>query len=180
MVKKQNSNVWLVYLIALIAIVALILGAVAVYKANMTGQGIFDFWKKQEVSVTTDMGLLGNGEDISQLESYEVMFKDGEMVYETINGEMNIVKPFTRSYSEVSEETGELEEVVLQFISDDIGGGNYKCKKKCRGAGCHPQAGSKCDPDGEGGCTADTWICTGGSNCADKKVCKKDTFWDFK
>ena len=43
MVKKQNNNAWIVYLIALIAIVALILGAVAVYKANMTGNNIWSW-----------------------------------------------------------------------------------------------------------------------------------------
>ena len=48
MVKKQN-NVWLIYLIALIAIVALILAAIAFNKANMTGQGIFN-WQKQSQS----------------------------------------------------------------------------------------------------------------------------------
>ena len=44
MVKKQNNNAWIVYVIALIAIVALILGAVAVYKANMTGNIFWDKW----------------------------------------------------------------------------------------------------------------------------------------
>jgi len=43
MVKKQNNNVWIVYVIALIAIVALILSAVAISKASVTGQGIFNF-----------------------------------------------------------------------------------------------------------------------------------------
>ena len=54
MVKKQNSNVWLVYLIALIAIVALILGAVAVYKANMTGNAFWDLFRAKEKTVCGD------------------------------------------------------------------------------------------------------------------------------
>jgi len=54
MVKKQNSNVWLVYLIALIAIVALILGAVAISKANMTGNAFWDFLRAKEKPVCGD------------------------------------------------------------------------------------------------------------------------------
>jgi len=50
MVKKQN-NVWIVYVIALIAIVALILSAVAIHKANMTGNAFWDFLKVKEKPV---------------------------------------------------------------------------------------------------------------------------------
>jgi len=62
MVKKQNSNAWLIYLIALVAIAALVLGAIAVNKANMTGQGFLDFLKaKKNVEVTPD-GSVGGGQ----------------------------------------------------------------------------------------------------------------------
>ena len=44
MVKKQNNNVWIVYVLALIAIVALVLGAVALNRANMTGNIFWDKW----------------------------------------------------------------------------------------------------------------------------------------
>ena len=43
---KKNNNAWIVYVVALIAIVALILAAVAINKANMTGQGIFEWLEK--------------------------------------------------------------------------------------------------------------------------------------
>ena len=44
MVRKQNNNAWIVYVIALIAIAALILGAIALNRANMTGNIFWDKW----------------------------------------------------------------------------------------------------------------------------------------
>ena len=57
MVKKQNNNTWIVYVIAIVAIVALILAIVALNKANMTGQGIFEWFKVQkEVNIELSQG----------------------------------------------------------------------------------------------------------------------------
>ena len=56
----MKNKGWIVYVIALIAIVALILGAIAVNKANMSGNAFLDlFRKKPKVVETTDYGLLG-------------------------------------------------------------------------------------------------------------------------
>ena len=87
---KNNNNAWIIYVIALVAIAALILAAVALSRANMTGQGIFDFLKKQENVGTVDgnYGLLGNtfitnGGDIEMLKGYEVKYdENGEKIYE--------------------------------------------------------------------------------------------------
>ena len=106
MVKKQNNNVWIVYVIALIAIVALVLAIVAMNKVNMTGQGIFDFLKKQEVKEQTqtqqqnqiaveDRGILGDafiadGGDFEMLKGYEAIYDDqGNLIIEKMldNGE---------------------------------------------------------------------------------------------
>ena len=47
---KKNKNDWLIWVIAIVAIVALVLSAVAIHKANITGQGIFDLFKKIETT----------------------------------------------------------------------------------------------------------------------------------
>jgi len=44
----KNNNVWIIYVVALIAIAALILGAIALNKANMTGNAFWDKWFAQE------------------------------------------------------------------------------------------------------------------------------------
>ena len=62
MVKKQNNNAWIVYVVALIAIVALILGAIALNKANVTGQGIFDFLKKSNNGETDSSSVCVSNE----------------------------------------------------------------------------------------------------------------------
>jgi hypothetical protein len=42
---KKNNN-WLIWIIALVALVALVLAIIAVCNANLTGNAIFNFWKK--------------------------------------------------------------------------------------------------------------------------------------
>ena len=166
MVKKQNNNVWIIYVIALIAIAALILGAVAVYKANMTGNNIWswlnDFGNKEGSpdaagGGTTDMGLLANGEDISQLESYEVMFKDGEMVYETINGVMDQKLDYTTTTFYIDPTTGQ-ETKLSQYFPADGKKPDHGCTASCSGGcgvtGCEAITGG-CSPP----------ICTGGGSC---------------
>ena len=47
MVKKQKNFNWWFLILAVVAIVALVLAAIAFSKANMTGQGIFNFKSNQ-------------------------------------------------------------------------------------------------------------------------------------
>ena len=98
MVKKQNNNAWIIYLIALIAIAALVLGAIAIHRVNMTGKGIFDFWKNRNLEVNVpdspgeNYGFLGkfyldNGGKINDLKGYSVSHgPDGIVEWEVRNG----------------------------------------------------------------------------------------------
>ena len=60
MVKKQNNNAWIIYLIALIAIAALVLGAIALNRANMTGNIFWDKWF-DDPEPTPDYSVGGGG-----------------------------------------------------------------------------------------------------------------------
>ena len=63
---KKNNNAWIVYVVALIAIVALILAAVAVNKANMTGNSLWTrlFQKQEKVEANApDVSQGVSGED---------------------------------------------------------------------------------------------------------------------
>ena len=100
MVKKQNNNAWIVYVIALIAIVALILGAIALNKANMTGKVFWKNWFQEEVETEASVpeinfdeynGLLEGGhhnlEKYSHLlQGYEAKYdQNRRLVYEIID-----------------------------------------------------------------------------------------------
>ena len=141
-VKKQNKNVWLVYVVALIAIVALVLAIIAMNKVNMTGQGIFDFLKKQEVKeqtqtqqnqITADSkGLLGdtflaNGGDFEMLKGYQVKYGDeGELIYEISEGGENL-------------------KVSNNYLGDEIIPTNIQCK-------CGGNSGEPCGGTGPDNC----------------------------
>ena len=84
MVKKQNNNAWIVYVIALIAIVALILGAVAVYKANMTGQGIFNWGNREALpgpQIPSEQLYLANYDLSNQNSATFIRSQNGVNVY---------------------------------------------------------------------------------------------------
>ena len=61
MVKKQNNVNWLTWVLAVIAIVALVLAIVAINKANMTGQGIFNWRGKSNNQQTAASSGSGGG-----------------------------------------------------------------------------------------------------------------------
>jgi len=101
-VNMKEKNSWIVWLIALIAVVALIVAIVALGKISTTGEGIFEWFKKESTTskagadVTTNQnninrGLLGNafvslGGDVNSLKGYEVKYdENGSLVYEITN-----------------------------------------------------------------------------------------------
>lgn len=172
---KNNNNAWIVYVIALIAILALVLAAVAIHKANMTGNGIFDFLKKQEaVNIQIagpDSGLLGesfliNGGDIEKLKNYEVKYdQNGEMIYESKNDGIE----FNLGQNYATKSDG-----ATGFLIYNIGDGFVTDEKDCKCIWDPGMAGGSCtnnncryDNAGKGGCQGS---CTGDCSC---KVTKK-------
>jgi len=93
--------------VLVIAVVALILGAVALNKANMTGNAFWtDWFSNQEAKAQNNVqenvgvasegnGLLGDayiskGGDSNNLKSYKVEYdKEGNMIYELVNGRVS-------------------------------------------------------------------------------------------
>ena len=182
MVKKQNNNAWIVYVIALIAIVALILGAIALNKANMTGNAFWDFFKKQEQTQTTytpeTVGLLGNaylekGGSVDTLNNYQSIYgPNGDLLYEVVNGEVTQDNGYINSITYYDESVGGTVTVSQAGISDAAGGGTLTCTGTCGGNGC-VQTG--CAPSGTD-CTLCS--CTGDS-CAGC-VCTKSISVEIK
>ena len=97
---KKNYN-WLIWVLAVIAVIAIVLAAIALHRVNVTGQGIFDIFKRgnvqetqpqQQTPITTESkGLLGdfyisNGGNFENLKGYEVKYDaDGNLIYEIID-----------------------------------------------------------------------------------------------
>jgi len=94
MIKKNNGNNWLLLIVLAIALVAIIVSAIALHKANITGQGIFDFLKKSETkqiqNIETEQSrgmlaeaYLASGKSVDDLKGYEVKYDyEGNLIYE--------------------------------------------------------------------------------------------------
>ncbi|MFA5953857.1 MAG: hypothetical protein WC812_04655 [Candidatus Pacearchaeota archaeon] len=93
MVKKNNS--WLLWVVLIVAVVAIILSAIAISKSNnITGNSIFDFFKKSSISTNTQTqskGLLADaylasGKSSESLKNYEAVYdENGELIYELLD-----------------------------------------------------------------------------------------------
>ena len=98
--KMSKNNSWLIWLVAIVAVVALIVAVITIAKVNMTGQGIFEWFKKessqtqQQFQIAESRGILADaylsiGGDENFLKGYEVKYdSDGNLVYE-IKGSLN-------------------------------------------------------------------------------------------
>jgi len=94
----SKNNSWLIWLVAIVAVVALIVAVIAIAKVNVTGQGIFEWFKKessqtqQQFQIAESRGILADaylsiGGDENFLKDYEVKYDaDGNLIYEIING----------------------------------------------------------------------------------------------
>ena len=83
----SKNNSWVVWVAALIAVVALIVAVIAIAKVNMTGQGIFEWFKKQR-EIKTQVGV-GEEQFSGSLKGYEIKYdEEGDVIYELINNKV--------------------------------------------------------------------------------------------
>lgn len=169
MAKNKNLLVWIVLIVA---IVALILSIVAIGKSNVSGNSIFDVFKRDSVknsvqeSSPTQMensrGLLADvylssGKSAEDLKGYKVEYdQDGNLVSET--------KFIRNSNTSIISKESKL------FVPD----GSITCSSSCN-AGCSP---SGCDPETYygGGSSCSDCTCLG-SECSNSvcKTCSKSS-----
>ena len=94
---NNNNNNWLLWVVLIVAVIAVILSAIAISKANVTGQGIFDIFRQRTSTQTktttpsaTSNGLLADaylssGESAQDLKYYEAKYdENGQLIYEII------------------------------------------------------------------------------------------------
>lgn len=169
MVKKQNNNAWIVYVVVLIAVVALILGAVAINKANISGNAFWDFLRseknieapnQQQNQVATEVlglvgeGFIANGGDVEVLKNYKVEYdENGDMIYEIKNNR----EIFALGEGYIFSEDEEGNNLIESLVNGNTIGDNTECQCK---QGCTDN--SKCKVT----VTLHSKICSGGcKNC---------------
>jgi len=120
--KMSKNNSWLIWLVAIVAVVALIVAVITIAKVNMTGQGIFEWFKKessqtqQQFQIAESRGILADaylsiGGDENFLKDYEVKYDaDGNLIYEIINGGKRLIigNKYEFNLNSTSQDSGEI------------------------------------------------------------------------
>ncbi len=127
---KENSNGFLIWVVLIVALVALILGAVALNKANMTGNAFWDNWFKQEAKAQENVQENIGAQD--NMKNYIAVYdENGKLAYEFKNGQFT----YGEAENDLMQNLGESNPIFVsssannQIIGDIFG--YLVCKNTC-------------------------------------------------